>query len=238
MTMRRHFAGIKRDTLFTRIALLAFLSIFLFGCSPNRNIVTKSFYRQGDLNISKIGIVPFQRVVSEDPSHSFVKCPVCDNILRTCELQNGAEGMIEELFTDELRSRGKYIILSSDKTRGIYKRIASSSFKVPSQEVMQEVGRELGVDGIIAGYVSCCRERKGYPYSVEKPASVTFSVHLIRVEDGSLLWKGIFDKTQSSLMEDLLNIASFIREGGKWVTVKKLSEEGVEDLVKTFPGLK
>lgn len=236
--MRIHSRVINRKTLFARITLLVCLSVFISGCASNRHVVTKSFYRQGDLNINKIGIIPFQKVISEDPSQIFMKCPLCGIILRTCELQIGAEEMIEALFTDKLRSRGRYIVLSSDRTRGIYKRIASSSFKDPPQKVLQEVGSELGVDGIIVGYVSCCRERKGYTYSAEKPASVTFNVHLIRVEDGNLVWRGIFDKTQSSLMEDLLNIASFIRQGGKWVTAKELSEEGVEGLLETFPGLK
>ncbi|MEA3470108.1 MAG: hypothetical protein U9R24_00120 [Thermodesulfobacteriota bacterium] len=235
--MRIHSRIINRKTLFVRISLLVCLSVFISGCASNRDVVTKSFYRQGDLNINKIGIIPFQKVVSEDPSRKFMKCPLCGTVLRTCELKNSPEITVEELFTNELRSRGRYIIMSSERTRGIYTRISSSSFKALPQEVFKEVGRELGIDGIIAGYVFCYRERKGYPWSVERPASVVFSVHLIRVDDGALVWRGTFDKTQSSLMEDLLNIGSFIRQGGKWVTARKLSEEGVEGILETFPGL-
>jgi hypothetical protein len=235
--MRIHSRVIDRKTLFVRITLLVCLSVIITGCVSNRDVVTKSFYREGELNIKKIGIIPFQKVVSEDPSQTFMKCPLCGTILRTCELKGNPEAIVEELFTDGLKSRGRYIVLSSERTRGIYKRISSNSFKALPQEVFQEVGRELGVDAIIAGYVFCYRERKGYPWSVERPASVTFSVHLIRVDDGALVWRGIFDKTQRSLMEDLLNIGSFIRQGGKWATARKLSEEGVEGIVETFPGL-
>ncbi|MBW2636034.1 MAG: hypothetical protein JRC86_00660 [Deltaproteobacteria bacterium] len=235
--MRIASSVIARKSLVVRIALLVCLSVFLAGCVSNRDVATKSFYREGDLNIKKIGIIPFQKVESEDQSQTFMKCPLCGTILRTCELRGSPEAIIEELFTDALKSRGRYIVLSSERTRGIYKRISSSSFKARPQEVFQEVGRELGVDGIIAGYVFCYRERKGYPWSVERPASVTFNVHLINVDDGALVWRGIFDKTQRSLMEDLLSIGSFIRQGGKWATARKLSEEGVEGIVETFPGL-
>jgi hypothetical protein len=235
--MRIHSRVINRTTLFARMTLLLCLSVFIAGCASNRGVVTKSFYREGDLNIKKIGIIPFQKVVSDDPSQKFMRCPLCGTILRTCELKNNPEVTIEEFFTNGLRSRGRYVILSSARTHGIYTRISSNSFNAPPQKVFQEVGRELDVDGIIAGYVFCYRERKGYPWSVEKPASVTFSVHLVRVDDGALVWRGTFDKTQRSLMEDLLDIGSFIRQGGKWVTAQKLSEEGVEGIIETFPGL-
>jgi hypothetical protein len=235
--MRIDSRVIDRTTLFVRIILLVCLSVFLAGCVPNRDVTTKSFDREGDLNIKKIGIIPFQKVAPEDPSQTFMKCPLCGTILRTCELNGSPETTIEELFTDSLKSSGRYVVLSSERTRGIYKRISSSSFKTPPHEVFQEVGRELGVEGIIAGYVFCYRERKGYPWSVERPASVTFSVHLINVAEGTLVWRGIFDKTQTSLMEDLLSIGSFIRQGGKWATAEKLSEEGVEGMVEKFPGL-
>jgi len=235
--MRVDSRVIDRAIFLPRIILLVCLSIFMVGCVANRDVVTKSFYREGDLAIKKIGIIPFQQVVSEDPSQTFMKCPLCGTILRTCELKGSPERTIEELFAEELKSRGRYIVLSSERTGGIYTRISSNSFKASPGEVFQEVGRELGVDGVVAGYVFCYRERKGYPWSVEKPASVTFSIHLIRVDDGALVWRGIFDKTQRSLMEDLLSIGSFIHQGGKWATVRKLSEEGVGGLVETFPGL-
>ncbi len=236
--MRIHSSVIDRTMLVVRISLLLCLSVFIAGCASNRDVVTKSFYREGDLSIKKIGIIPFQKVVSDDPSQKFMRCPLCGTILRTCELTNNPEETIEDLFTERIRSSGRYSILSSERTRGIYKRISSGSFKASPHEVFREVGRELGVDGIIAGYVFCYSERKGYPWSVERPASVTFSVHLIRVNDGALVWRGTFDKTQRSLMEDLLDIGSFMRQGGKWATARKLSEEGVAGIVETFPGLK
>jgi hypothetical protein len=99
------------------------------------------------------------------------------------------------------------------------------------------VGSELGAEGIVTGHVYRFRERKGEPYAAEQPASVAFEIHLLRVEDGVLVWRGSFDRTQSALMENLLQAPSFYREKGRWVTAEELAEEGLELMLKTFPGL-
>jgi hypothetical protein len=88
------------------------------------------------------------------------------------------------------------------------------------------------------GYVYRYRERKGYSYSAEKPASVAFAIHLIRVNDGAIIWRGSFDKTQTSLMDYILQILSFYKNGGRCVTAKELTEEGMEEVLKKFPGLR
>jgi len=38
-------------------------------------------------------------------------------------------------------------------------------------------------------------------------------------------------------MEDILQIASFYKRGGRWLTAKELTEEGVSEMLKTFPGI-
>jgi len=87
------------------------------------------------------------------------------------------------------------------------------------------------------GHLYRFRERRGEAFAVEQPASVALEIHLLRVEDGVLVWRGAFDRTQSSLMEDILQIASFYREKARWVTANELAEEGVEKILETFPGL-
>jgi len=57
------------------------------------------------------------------------------------------------------------------------------------------------------------------------------------VTDGAFVWKGIFDKTQRTLMENVFDVSTFIRGRGKWVTAEQLSEEGVDKILETFPGL-
>jgi hypothetical protein len=55
------------------------------------------------------------------------------------------------------------------------------------------------------------------------------------VEDGSLLWKGRFDKTRASLAEDLLDLKTFLRSKGRWMNVEDLAEMGLSELVGRLP---
>jgi hypothetical protein len=121
--------------------------------------------------------------------------------------------------------------------QSVYKRIASESLKEPLLNIFKKVGRELGADVLAVGYVYRYTERVGYEYSSEHPASVSFEIHLIKTIDGSIIWRGFFDKTQKSLMEDVFQISSFVRGGGKWMTARQLTEQGMIKIFKTFPGL-
>jgi hypothetical protein len=38
-------------------------------------------------------------------------------------------------------------------------------------------------------------------------------------------------------MEDLFQFSSFYRGKGRWVTAEELTEEGLEQVLKTFPGM-
>ncbi|MBA4417291.1 MAG: hypothetical protein C0392_05195 [Syntrophus sp. (in: bacteria)] len=69
-------------------------------------------------------------------------------------------------------------------------------------------------------------ERKGGNFAVEKPASIGFHMHLI---NNSVLKKVfVYEEDQQALMENLLTIGKFVKRGGKWVTVERLAEDGIE----------
>ena len=101
--------------------------------------------------------------------------------------------------------------------------------------LLQIVGETLKADAILMGYIYRWREREGGDYAVENPASVAFDLHLIRSVDGRILWKSKYDKTQQSLTENLLDVGTFVKGGGKWMTVEKLAMIGLEKLVQEMP---
>ena len=103
-------------------------------------------------------------------------------------------------------------------------------------QIIQKVGSKLHADVLAVGYVYRYRERVGYEYSAERPASVAFEIHLISTKDGSTLWRGIFDKTQKSLMEDVFQASSFFRGGAKWLNARELTKLGVDEVFSTFSG--
>jgi hypothetical protein len=73
---------------------------------------------------------------------------------------------------------------------------------------------------------------------VDKPASVAFDVHLLRVKDGKRVWNGKFDETQQALSENLLKIGSFVRRGAAWLKAEELSSVGMDEMLKRFPSVK
>lgn len=217
--------------------LLLYLIIPLFiGCHYREEPALQA--AEGKILFDRIAVVPFQQIAPEDSSGSAVHCPLCGVIFTATPAQGAPEKVLERLFLEQMeKAKPKFTLISGERADGIFRRISTNSLKAPLRQVLRDVGEELEVEAVVVGNVYRFRERKGVSYTVEQPASVTFDLHLLRVSDGAIVWRGQFDKTQSSLMENLLQISSFFREKGRWVTAEELAEEGMERVLQTFPGL-
>jgi len=183
----------------------------------------------------RLAVIPFQPVVPDEEA-STAQCPICGSVNSSGTIVKGAEKIVEEIFNDKLKTVKSVEIISPEKAAGMYQRISAANLKRPLLQVIQSVGSELHADVMVAGFVYRYRERVGYDYSAERPASVGFEIHLISVKDGSTLWRGIFDKTQKSLMEDVFQASSFFKGGAKWLTARELAKVGVDEIFSTFPG--
>ena len=213
-----------------------FFPFFVSGCASKTGVETDSS-RRDTVILSRIAVIPFQIVIPEDASVKTIRCPLSGTIFRTCKSSEGAEKVVEKIFLKKLKNCRQFILIPTDRAGGVYRRISIDSLKVNPLAILRKVGRELDADGVVAGYVYRYRERKGYPYSAEKPASVAFGIYLIRVSDGTLVWRGVFDRTQRSLLENILRASSFFKQGGRWITAEELSKVGIDEILKTFPDL-
>ncbi|MEN6507698.1 MAG: hypothetical protein ABFD63_02740 [Smithella sp.] len=184
---------------------------------------------------TRIVVIPFQSVMPEDGSSS-VRCPICGSINPGGSVVSGAESVLEEMVTDKLRDLSDVEIIPSEKAEKIYHQVNTGSEKQSLMEKALKVGNELHADVLAVGFVYRYRERVGYAYSTEHPASVAFEIHLISVKDGTTLWRGAFDKTQRSLTENVYEVFSFVKGGAKWVTARQLTKLGVDEVFKTFSG--
>lgn len=230
----------KNRVLFPHCARLLgciIVSILVAGCSP-AHYADKPSRGEDEAVLRNLIVIPFHNIIPDDPSATFVRCPVSGTYFSTIPYSGNPEKVIEKNFLQKLQSGADVNLIQTDRVSGVYKRVSSDSFKAKPMEIFQRVGREMGADGVLAGYVYRYRERIGYEYSVKQPASVAFGVYLLRVSDGTFVWKGVFDKTQSSLMENVLDVKSFIKGGGRWMTAEQLSAEGVDTILKTFPQVK
>jgi hypothetical protein len=241
-SLRRGGGNIHRDSFnildrFAQFLLLLFILCVVCGCQRASGVST-TLKDDGKVLFKRIAVVPFQSIRQEDAEIKTARCPVCGLVFRTESYAKGSETVVEGIFLDRLKDEKAVALIPPERVAGVYEGVTGSLFKADLLDVLKKVGTELEADGIILGYVYRFRERKGFSLSVEKPASVAFEIHLIRVSDGAIVWRGIFDKTQTSLMENLLQIASFLKEGGRWVTAKELAAEGMDDVLKDFPGVR
>jgi len=185
----------------------------------------------------RVAVISFQPLIPLEKQGNTVICPICGIGYSSGKILKGSEKMVEEVFVEKLLELKAVKLIPPDKVQGVYKRIASESLKEPLLNILKKVGHELGADVLVVGYVYRYTEREGYNYSAEHPASVFFEIHLIKTSDGSIIWRGLFDKTQKSLMEDVFQISSFFKGGGKWMTARQLTKQGMDEIFKTFPGL-
>jgi hypothetical protein len=185
----------------------------------------------------RVAIISFQPLIPAEGQGNTIICPLCGIGSSSGKILEGSEKIVEEVFVDKLHKLKDVELIPLDKVQGVYKRIASESLKEPLLNILKKVGHELGSDVLAVGYVYRYTEREGYNYSVKHPASVAFEIHLIKTIDGSIIWRGFFDKTQKSLMEDVFQMSSFFKGGGKWMTARQLTEQGMNKIFETFPGL-
>ena len=185
----------------------------------------------------RVAVISFQPLIPLEKQGNTVICPLCGIGYSSGKILKGSEKIVEDVFVEKLHELKAVKLIPPDKVQGVYKRIASESLKEPLLNILKKVGHELGADVLVVGYVYRYIERDGYNYSAEHPASVFFEIHLIKTSDGSIIWRGLFDKTQKSLMEDVFQISSFFKGGGKWMTARQLTKQGMDEIFKTFPGL-
>lgn len=214
----------KKISCITGVVFVVFLALSLTARAAENNG-----------NLTRIAVVSFQTLTPESESGSTVFCPICGIASSGGKVLKGSEKVVEELFLDKLREQKDVKLLPADKIQSICKNVFAESTKKNLVERLQEVGNESGADFLAVGYVYRYIERVGYKYSSERPASVTFEIHLIKTADGSSVWRGYFDKTQKSLMEDVFQVSSFFKGGGKWLTARQLAGQGMDDIFKTFP---
>ncbi len=224
-----------RSIILKRLAgiLIASITVLLIsGCSSSRTSVADS---GAGITVRRIAVLPFQQVSPSEAATQMAKEPIILGEIRTDRPDGSPERITERIFLEHQKGLGRIQIVYPDRAGAAYWSAASGSFKIKTSDILRKMGSDLDADGIIAGYVYRWRERKGLAYSVEKPASVAFDIHLYRASDGALLWRGIFDQTQASLMEDMLKLPFFFKEKGRWLTAEELATAGMEEVCRTFP---
>lgn len=97
------------------------------------------------------------------------------------------------------------------------------------------VGKQAGVDLLIVPMVVDWHEREGSNAGVTTSAAVTVDFFLIDTRgEGNLLQRSFFSEKQASLSNNLMNIGTFVKRGGKWITAEQLTQEGIDKAIVEF----
>ncbi len=169
---------------------------------------------------------PFRNIRSPIDGRVFISGPVDDKAL----------GFMDAKLEILLRDKDAHTLITAERSRDIFTALPGrNEEKLPERRLWVEVGRVLGADAVLGGFIYRFKNRTGKDYGVDDAASVAFDLHLIRVSDGRIQWSGRVDETQQPLSNDLFQLGKFISRGGKWVTSREMARDELDALVSEMP---
>jgi len=215
-------------------AVFSILGLFvLVSCTAPQKEFSPNKTFEG---VETILIMPFQNLHAIYGGKIHLDCTFC---IRRHVVSNVPEG-VAEFMTEHLKNLlmndMAYRFVLPDQTEGMPSNLqADQNGVVRMADLVAAFGNANDVDAILVGYLFQFKERVGTSYSVESPASVSFSLFLVRATDGQIVWHGVFEETQQALSENILKIGAFIKRKARWITAREMAVEGLEHLISTFP---
>jgi hypothetical protein len=184
-----------------------------------------------------MAVLPFFIHRGEEPGRG-ATCPICKGVVQKGEISPGSQNTLTRLLLQKMEPLGTFKILPLEKVEEAFSQIERRQFELKPMRSYIQLGKTLDMDFIFIGILFRFEERIGSHIGAEKPASVAFDVHLIRLRDEKMVWTGKFDETQRPLSENLLKMGSFVRRKASWLTAEELSSVGMDETLSRFPGLK
>ncbi len=189
--------------------------------------------------LNKIAVLPMDRASSKPASER----PTCNisgesSVTSYYVTPEAADRVTRILYSLVLKDP-RFKEVSQGQCLGLLNSILQKNVKSSELRILRSFGKDLNADAILYGKLYRFRERIGSPYAVKTPASVAFSLILVRVADGAVLWRYSFDQTQEALTSNLLNWRFYKKQGMRWVTAEELAayglEQAVQELEKILP---
>jgi len=212
---------------------LALVALCILGCAPGPPVAPPA--RKEALHIQRVLVMPFKEAPALHGTDRSVRCPVSGAVFERGPIEVGADTYVTQQLLAFLKGKTPYTLIPSGPAEGIRSEIISQDPGVSERELLVEMGKKVQADAVVSGMIYRFRQRIGTSFSVDTPASVAFGLHLIRIADSRLIWTGIFDETQHSLSENLLQWRTFVRRGGGWLTAEQLATFGLHDTLATLP---
>ena len=186
--------------------------------------------------VETILVMPFQDLYEVYGDKIHFECTFCNRRHVVAEIPEGTAEFMTDHLKNLLMNDKAYRFVFPEQTNALPIMLqADKNGVVRMNQLVATVGDTDTVDAILVGYIFHFKERVGTHYSVESPASASFSLFLTRISDGRIVWRGAFEETQQALSENLLKLGAFIKRKASWVTARKLAADGLENMMLTFP---
>ncbi|MGB5619180.1 MAG: hypothetical protein WBM78_20245 [Desulfobacterales bacterium] len=216
-----------------RVGLILF-GLFLLiatGCSTT-GVKTVTVGPAG--GIRSILVLPFDDLAKIYSETGLIKCPLCDYFFEAGPVPPNAVDWLSERLVGLLGQQSTAALITHGRSFD-HSEQASSTDMLTERKLVAQAGRSSNADAVLTGYIYRYEERVGTPFAASRPASVAFSIHLIRSADGADVWFGYVDETQQALSENLFNMAIFWQRKGRWVSADEMAEAGLTELLNKFP---
>lgn len=141
-------------------------------------------------------------------------------------LEGAAPALTADIYSRMALMPGWDVVPQDDVDDAMHKLPRATPLNM--QQNALQLGPLVKADAVLFGEVSEYRERVGEDYGAASPAAVAFQLYLLDISTGQVLWTGKFAKEQKALSDNVLNLASFVRSGARWVRAQDIASEGVK----------
>ena len=181
-------------------------------------------------------LLPFKNLVTIYGPSGNIRSPINGRIFLSGPVEDKAAGFLDANLHTLLFEKDAYTLISAERAVDMLTALENRHQHSRSErDLWVKVGRALGVDAVLGGFIYRFKDRTGQDYGVDEAASVAFDLHLVRVLDSRIQWSGRVDETQQPLSNNILNIKKFINRGGKWVTSREMARGGLKALLADMP---
>lgn len=186
--------------------------------------------------LDTVVFVGFRPSLASSQAPGLVRSPISGAVFAAEPVPGEIAERISGLLFQKLTKDSRVNWVSPREAAAAFSQLVSSNPALTDREIYLQIGKSLSAEAVLGGHVYRWREREGTDYSANRPASVAFDLYLMSTGDGMIWWKARFDKSQVSLTENLLDLKTFLKAKGRWMTVDELAEIGLVEFAETFPG--
>lgn len=204
-----------------QILFMGCVVIFLFVISSGCANIPQEEAAKELVPIKSIGVLPAQPA----------RITILPSDTKTRQQREAGSTIINSLLSDYFRNYRDVRFISQTELEGL-----QSTQPGQALYLAREAGQQLHYDAVLVTEVERYQTRIGSAYAVDTPASVTFSLKLLAIASGQVIWSADFDQTQQPLFENILGSRS-TGSGFRWLTAAELAKAGLTKKLNSCPYL-